>query len=371
MRRLKRFFVAPLLLVLLFSSVVSAQNASGISPEKLKKIEAAISSAMSKDSIPGMSVAIVANKKIAWMNGFGQADLENSVPAKASTVYRLASISKTITSVAAMQLVEQGKLDLDAPVQKYCAAFPQKQWTVTVRQVLGHLGGIRHYGPQDGKLFQGNNDNTKHFNSINDSLIFFKDDPLLHEPGSKYLYSTYGYNLLGCVIEGASGKTYLDYVRDNVFKTAAMDTIREDDVAAIIPNRAQGYEKNKNGELRNSGLADTSYKIPGGGFCSTVEDLAKFAIAMQTGKLLKQESLNQSWTKQKTKDGKETTYGLGWQVNERNGLKEVIHGGNQARVTTYLYMLPERGFAVVLMMNLEGVGSRTELARQIADITLQ
>jgi serine beta-lactamase-like protein LACTB len=362
-----------IILLLAVFNVVSAfaQNASGISPEKIKKIESAISSAMSKDKIPGMSVAIVANKKIAWMNGFGQADLENSIPAKANTVYRLASISKTITSVAAMQLVEQGKLDLDAPVQKYCAAFPQKQWTVTTRQVLGHLGGIRHYGPQDGKLFQGGSDNTKHYNSINDSLVFFKDDPLLHEPGSKYLYSTYGYNLVGCIIEGASGKTYLDYVRDNVFKTAAMNTIREDDVAAIIPNRAQGYEKDKNGELRNSGLADTSYKIPGGGFCSTVEDLAKFAIALQTGKLLKQESLNQAWTKQKTKDGKETTYGLGWQVNERNGLKEVIHGGNQARVTTYLYMLPERGFAIVLMMNLEGVNSRTDLARQIADITLQ
>jgi serine beta-lactamase-like protein LACTB, mitochondrial len=371
MHRLKRIFIAPWLFVLLFSSFVPAQNASGISQEKVTKIEAAISATMSKDNIPGMSVAIVVDKRIARMNGYGKADLENSVPAKASTVYRLASISKTITSVAALQLVEQGKLDLDAPVQKYCPAFPQKQWTVTTRQVLGHLGGIRHYGPQDGKLFQGGSDNTKHFNNINDSLVFFKDDSLLHEPGSKYLYSTYGYNLLGCVIEGAAGKSYLDYVRENVFKVAAMNTIREDEVTAIIPNRAQGYEKNKNGELRNSGLADTSYKIPGGGFCSTVEDLAKFAIALQTGKLLKQESLKQAWTRQKTNDGKETTYGLGWQLTERNGLKEVIHGGNQARVTTYLYMLPERGFAVVLMMNLEGVGSRTELARQIADITLQ
>lgn len=371
MLRRKRIFIAPLLFVLLFSLTASAQNASGISPDKIQKIETAISAAMAKDNIPGMSVAIVANKKIAWMNGFGKADLENSVPAKASTVYRLASISKTITSVAAMQLVEQGKLDLDAPVQQYCSGFPQKQWTVTTRQVLGHLSGIRHYGPQDGKLFQGGSDNTKHYNSINASLVFFKDDPLLHEPGSKYLYSTYGYNLVGCVIEGASGMTYLDYVRNNVFKTAAMNTIREDEVTAIIPNRAQGYEKNKNGQLQNSGLADTSYKIPGGGFCSTVEDLAKFAIALQAGKLLKPESLKLAWTKQKTKDGKDTTYGLGWQLSERNGLKEVSHGGNQARVTTYLYMLPERGFAVVLMMNLEGVGSRTELARQIADITLQ
>lgn len=371
MPKVNRAFITSLLFLLLFSSVVAAQNAAGLGPEKLKKLEAEISSAMAKDNIPGMSVAIVADKKLLWMNGYGLADLENFVPAKASTVYRLASISKTITAVAAMQLVEQGKLDLDAPVQKYCATFPQKQWTVTARQLLGHLSGVRHYGQQDDKFFQGGVDNTRHFNSINQSLIFFKDDPLLHEPGSKYLYSTYGYSVLGCVIEGASGKSYLEYVRDNIFKPAAMHTIREDDVAAIIPNRAQGYEKTRNGELRNSGLADTSYKIPGGGFCSSVEDLAKFAIALQTGKLLKPESLNQAWTRLKTTDGKESTYGLGWQLNVRNGFKEVIHGGNQARVTTYLYMLPERGFAVVLMMNLERVGSRIELAQKIADITLQ
>ena len=103
----------------------------------------------------------------------------------------------------------------------------------------------------------------------------------------------------------------------------------------------------------------------------TVEDLAKFAIALQTGKLLKPESLNQAWTKQKMKDSTETAYGLGWALSEYKGMKEVAHGGNQARVTTYLYMLPERGFAVVLMMNLEGVTSRVELARQISDIVLQ
>ena len=265
-----------------------------------------------------------------------------------------------------MQLVELGKLDLDAPVQKYCAAFPTKQWPVTTRQLLGHLGGMRHY--KDGELVY---ENTKHYANLNDTLSFFKDDPLLHEPGTKYLYSTYGYNLLGCVVEGASGMSYLEYVRKNIFEPAGMLTIRDDDPAAIIPNRAQGYEKTRDGALRNSALADVSYKIPGGGFCSTVEDLAKFALALQSGKLLKPETRAQAWTKQKTKDGKETTYGLGWQLSEHNGAKEVAHGGNQARVTTYLYMLPERNFAVVLMMNLESVGSRTQLARQIAEIVLQ
>ncbi|MBI3652137.1 MAG: beta-lactamase family protein [Acidobacteria bacterium] len=357
-------FIVTVLWLLGVSLAATAQNVSSIPQDKIRKIEAAISATMAKENIPGMSVAVVMDKKLVWANGYGFADLENKVAAKASTVYRLASISKTITSTAVLQLVERGKLDLDAPVQNYCPAFPPKQWPVTTRQVLGHLGGIRHYLAKDFP------ENTRHFNSINDSLSFFKDDPLIHQPGSKYFYSSYGYNLLGCVIEGASGMTYLNFVRDYVFKPALMMTIREDEVAAIIANRAQGYSKDKSGQLRNSELADTSYKIPGGGFCATVEDVAKFASALQTGKLLKPESLKQAWSKQRTSDGKATAYGLGWQLNERHGVKEISHGGNQARVTTYLYMLPERGLAVVLMMNLEGVGSRVELARQISDIVL-
>ena len=361
---LKQRLIAPILLLLI--AVHAAAQSTLLSVEKRAKIETAITAVMSQAGIPGLSVAIVANGKLAWSNGYGLADLENFVPAKASTSYRLASISKTITATAIMQLAERGKLDLDAPVQKYCAAFPAKQWPVTTRQLLGHLSGVRHY--KDGELIY---ENTKHYTNLNDTLSFFKDDPLLHEPGTKYLYSTYGYNLLGCVIEGASGQTYLEYVRKNIFEPAGMATIRDDDPAAMIPNRAQGYEKTRNGELRNSALADVSYKIPGGGFCSTVVDLANFAIALQSGKLLKPETRAQAWTTQKLKDGKDSTYGLGWQLSEYNGAREVAHGGNQSRVTTYLYMQPERNFAVVLMMNLESVNIRTQLARQIAEIVLQ
>ncbi len=362
--QLKQRIITPILL--LFVAIQTFAQAPNLSAEKRAKIETAISAAMSQAGIPGLSVAIVADGKLAWSNGYGLADVENFVPAKASTIYRLASISKPITAVAVMQLVERGKLDLDAPVQKYCAAFPTKQWPVTTRQLLGHLGGVRHY--KDGELTY---ENTKHFTNLNDTLSFFKDDPLSHEPGTKYMYSTYGYNLLGCVVEGASGQSYLEFVRQNIFAPAGMATIRDDDPAAIILNRAQGYEKTRDGALRNSALADVSYKIPGGGFCSTVEDLAKFAIALQANKLLKPATRAQAWTKQKTKDSKETTYGLGWQLSEHNGAKEVSHGGNQSRVTTYLYMQPERNFAVVLMMNLESVSSRTQLARQIAEIVLQ
>jgi serine beta-lactamase-like protein LACTB, mitochondrial len=357
------FSRAALILMLLASTPSAAQTTAQLPADKVEKIEKAISAEMSRQNIPGLSVAIVTDRKLRWSNGYGLADLENNVPAKSATVYRLGSISKSITAIAVMQLAERGKLDLDAPIQKYCPAFPQKQWPITARQLLGHLAGVRHYKSEAEFL------STRHYNSVVEGMDMFKEDPLLHEPGTKYSYTTHGYSILGCAVEGASGMKFADYVIANIFKPAGMDTMRVDDVFEIIPNRAQGYYKNQSGQLRNSTLADTSYKIPGGGFCSTVMDLARFAIAVQTAALVKQETLGQMWTRQKTLDGKETSYGLGWGLSERGGLREVQHGGAQQRVTTNLYMIPEKGLAVVLMVNIEGA-SLNALSRQIADIAL-
>jgi CubicO group peptidase (beta-lactamase class C family) len=375
-RTIRSFFCcAGLLFVVLASAMpLAAQPAArGLPRSTIEKVERAISTEMSRQKIPGLSAAIVAKHQLQWSNGYGMADLENFVPAKSATVYRLASISKPITATAVMQLAERGKLDLDAPIQKYVPSFPQKPWPITARQLLGHLSGVRHY--KDEAEFTS----TRHYTNILETLNIFKDDPLLFEPGTKYLYTTYGYSLLGAAVESASGMKYVDYVRENIFGPAGMDRIRPDDVYEILPNRAQGYRKMPSGELRNSPLADTSSKIPGGGFCSTVEDLARFAIAVQTDALVKRETLERMFTPQKTRDGKlasdagdgrSTGYGLGWTIAVRKDHKEVWHGGAQPRVSTMLYMLPDEGVAVVLMSNLEGA-SLVGLARQISDMLLE
>jgi serine beta-lactamase-like protein LACTB, mitochondrial len=354
--------------LLLFSgSRAAAQQAQIHTPlpaEKIGQIEALIKAEMSRQSIPGLSVAVVANGQMRWSEGYGLADVENAVPARPSTVYRLGSISKPVTATAIMQLVERGKIDLDAPVQKYCSAFPEKQWPITTREVLGHLSGIRHYKSDE------EFNNTRHFSGTTEALSMFKDDPLLHEPGVKYTYTTFGYTLLGCEIEGASGMTFADYVRENVFKPSGMDRMRVDSISDIIPNRAQGYRKTSKGELINSPLADNSYKVPGGGFVSTAEDLAKFAVAVQGSKLLKKETTEQMFKSLKTREGKETGYGLGWSVNTRNGQRNIGHSGAQQRVSTFLHMQPEQGLAVVIMANLEGA-RLGDLVVQISDILLK
>jgi serine beta-lactamase-like protein LACTB len=332
--------------------------------DKEREIRTAIVTSMARQTIPGLSAAIAMGGDVSWTEGFGLADVENQVPATADTAYRLASISKPITAVAVIQLVERGEIDLDAPVQRYVPGFPAKAWPITTRQLLGHLGGIRHYGST------AEVGSTRHYPDLRTSLDIFKDDPLLFEPGIKFHYTTYGYNLLGCVVEGAAGETYLKYVNRRIFRPAKMERIRDDDLFALIPHRAQGYTLAPDGTLRNSALADTSNKIPGGGFIATAADLARFAVAVQDGTLVRPETRDAMFTPLRLKDGTPSDYGLGWRIREVSGRKSVEHGGAQQRVSTFLLLLPSDGLAVSLMCNRERVADLPRLARRIASIAL-
>jgi CubicO group peptidase (beta-lactamase class C family) len=358
----RRFAVLALALLAppLRAQVIGAPGA--LAPAKVEAIEAAVSGTMSEIGIPGLSLALATDGEIRIASGYGLADVENNVPAKAVTVYRLASVSKPITAVAVLQLAEKGLLDLDAPIQKYCPAFPEKPWPVSGRQLLGHLGGVRHYADNEPV-------NTLRFTGVRDGLAFFKDDPLAVEPGTRFLYSTYGYSLLGCAVEGASGQAFADYLRDNVFRPAEMERTRPDDVRGLVPNRAQGYVKDASGELLNSALADVSYKVPGGGLVGTAPDVARFALALANGSLLKKEMLAQMLTRQKTRDGKVTGYGLGWTLGERKRHREAWHTGGQERVSNAVYWQPDTGLVVALLSNLEHVQPHlVDLARRLADL---
>jgi CubicO group peptidase (beta-lactamase class C family) len=352
---------------------VQDRNDAKLSPGQISKIDSAITAFKSRLSIPGVAVAIVKNNQIVFNRGYGLADLENKVPATADTVFRIASVTKSLTAVAVMQLAEQGKLDLDAGVQKYAPSFPAKAFPITTRQLLAHLSGVRGYTRSEGER-------TNRYASLTEALSVFKDDPLDHEPGTKYTYTTFGYTLLGCVIEGASGMSYTDYLRERILKPAGMVRTQVDDIFAIIPNRARGYTPRVyaqfNGNWRNPSLMDSSYKIPGGGLVSTAEDLARFAIAVQSGVLIKSETFEQMSKNQKTRDGRETGYGYGWYVGRREGREadgSVWHGGVQQGFTSDLWILPSKKFAVVVLTNLEGGGmlGLAKLGNSLADIALE
>lgn len=329
--------------------------------EAFARADGAISQAMAEQHLSGLSVAVVTNDQIRWSRGYGFADLENQVPFTATTVWRLGSISKPITAVAAMQLTERGRLDLDRPIQQYCPAFPEKPQPITARLLLGHLSGIRHYREDE------DFNSTRKYAGVAASLEAFKNDPLVHAPGT-YTYSTYGYVVLGCVIEGASGSKYEDYVRENVTKPSGMEKTRTDDVYTIVARRARGYAKLPSGELRNADLADTSNKVPGGGLVSTAEDLGRFAIALDTHVLLKPDTFERMQVPMRMADGKDSPY-FGWSISDRKGERVLSHTGGQQGTSTALIMIPARGFAVAILSNTEHVDMGA-LARRLVDTLL-
>ena len=338
-----------------------------VSAEKREKIEAAVQKFLGSTSAPGISVAVVLDGKTAWVQGFGKADLENPAPATPETLYRLASVSKTITATAIMQLVEHGKLDLDAEVQSYCPEFPKKEWPITTRELLGHLGGIRHYN-RDGK---GDipDDSARHFSSMQESLTIFDKDPLVAQPGTQFHYTTYGYTLLGCVLEGAAHQKFIDYVNANIFVPAGMRVTLVDDNFAIIAHRTRFYHKDESGPVKNAGVLDSSYKIPGGGFISSAEDMARYEEAFLADKFVKRSARDLMWTSQKTADGKETGYGFGWGISTKFGLHLVSHSGGQQGTSTSILLAPERNAAVVVLANMDNVNV-SELSSEILKIAL-
>jgi serine beta-lactamase-like protein LACTB, mitochondrial len=202
-----------------------------------------------------------------------------------SKVYNIGSLSKAVTAVAIMKLFEQRKIDLDDPISKYVPEFPDKGSPITIRQIMTHTNGIRHYRPTD---FPGSldNENWKPYASFADAIKIFKDDPLLFKPGEYFYYSSYAVNLLQGVVEKVTAMSFEDYMRKDVWLPAGMINTSFDVPERIVPNRAKGYMQYK-GHLINNPYGDLTYKFASGGMISTVEDLVRFGVALNHGGLLK------------------------------------------------------------------------------------
>ena len=326
--------------------VKSARQPSGQYAQAIKQFEGFARKHMALDKTVGLTIGFFKDD-FTWVNAYGYADLENKVPAKPESAYRLASVTKPMTAIAVMQLVEKGKINLDAEVQTYVSYFPKKQWPVTVRQLLGHLGGISHYKDPAKEL------HIKDHKSTRDAIAIFENFDLVAEPGTRYSYSSYGYNLLGAIIEGASGMSYGDYMRQNVWLPLGMTDTQMDDPLEVIPNRVRGYQL-INGKVKNSEFVDISSRFAAGGTRSTVPDLLKFARGVIAGKLLTPASMNVVATSMSTREGRLTDYGMGWQTTPFNGRYMLVHSGGQNETRTLLYILPSQNMALAVGVNYEG-----------------
>lgn len=312
---------------------------------KLKEFEKYIIDFQKNKNIPSISAGISYQNNILWTDAKGYADVENFVPAAKKSVYRIASISKIVTAVAIMQLVEQKKIALDDNALRYIPFFPTKKWKFTIRQLLNHTAGIRNYK-------YGEFDSKENYASTKEALSIIISDSLEYEPGTKHLYTTLGYNLLAAVIENVTGIGYTEYIQKNIFNPAGMSSTFFEYQKDIIYYRAKGYTKNTLRRLQNSALADLSIKFAGGGIISTSNDLLKFAINLLEGKFISLALLDTMKTQTILKDGRKINYGLGFSLGvDPFGSEYFYHSGNGTGFTSQLVFFQKEKIAAVHLIN--------------------
>ena len=218
---------------------------------------------------------------------------------------------------------------------------------MTPRQLLGHLGGIPHYVNREVEQHITTHKTTR------EAIAIFEGFDLVAEPGTKYSYSSYGYNLLGAAIEGAAGFSYGDYMATNIWGPLGMTSVRLDDPLDLISNRVRGYQL-VSGVIKNSEPIDVSSRFAAGGARGSVPDLLRFVRGLQDGKLLSQKSLDLTYTPMATRDGKPVPYSAGWQVPPvRNRGLLVTNDGGQQETRTFILNALEKHFGIAFAMNLE------------------
>jgi CubicO group peptidase (beta-lactamase class C family) len=320
----------------------------------VSRAQAAARAGLVEQNLPGISVAVGAGGEVVWAEGFGWADLEQKVRVAPDTRFRIGTASIALTSAAAGLLIEQGKLKLDDEIQTYVPELPKKQWPVTLRQLMGHVAGVRNDGGDEGPLLSTACEKT------GEGVKIYAGSPLRFEPGTHYWFSSYGWILVSAAIEAVSDQPIAGFMRDRVFDPLEMRDTKFESEPNSIANLATSYfpsfaEDNRYGPdlMRPIHL---SCFAGAGGFASTSSDLVRFAMAVTSGKLLKPETVRLLQTPVRLPSGETTGYGLGWDLESATILGKpsgvVGHDGNLLGSRAVSFMtLPEYGIVVAVLSN--------------------
>jgi CubicO group peptidase (beta-lactamase class C family) len=310
---------------------------------------------LTEQNLPGLSVAVAVGGEIVWAEGFGWADLEKRASVAPDTRFRIGTASIALTSSAVGQLLEEGQLHLDDEIQKHVPGFPKKQWPVTLRQLMGHVAGVRTDGGDEGPLF------SQHCERPAEALPHFAEDPLRFEPGAEYRFSSYGWILVSAAVEAASKEPFLTFMQKEIFEPLGMDRTMADSATEPIPNRATPYFPRFAADPRYGPdpMREVDYSCYAGAsvFVSTPSDLVRFAVAFSSGKLLKPATVQLFQTSQRTSSGQETGYGLGWDLETvalaGKDTRAIGHDGDSLGGTlASLLTFPEHEIVVSLMTNV-------------------
>jgi serine beta-lactamase-like protein LACTB len=322
--------------------------------DAVEQARQAVRAALAEHNLPGLSVAVGAAGEIVWAEGFGWANLENKVPVSPDTRFRIGTASTVLTSAAAGLLVEGERLKLDDKLQTYVPEFEQEQWPVTLRQVMGHVAGVRSDGGDEGPLFGEQCDRPV------DALPHF-DSALRFEPGTQYDHSNFSWILVSAAIEAAAKEPFLLFMHKQIFEPLGMTHTDAESGTEPGPDQATSYFPRFGADPRYGPdvMRPINLSCYAGSsiFVSTPSDLVRFALAINSGKLLKPATVQLFRTPQRLSSGQETGYGLGWdletvtlagQPTTAAGYDGEVLGGMLASLMTF----PERGLVVAVTSNI-------------------
>ena len=308
---------------------------------------------MQKQHIPGLSLAVVREGRVVKAAGYGLANVELNVAAGPETVFKIGSVSKQLIATAILLLVEENRLGLGDTISKYLDGTPETWKEITVRHLLTHTSGIVREAP-----------GFSPFKVQPDAEVIKTAYPLplRFAPGEKWEYCNVGYFALAEIVRKVSGKPWGDFLRDRVFQPLAMNSTRVTSATEIVPGRADSYNW-RDGKWQN---ADELLAVrPSGAFLSTVLDLAKWDAALYADRILKRPTREEMWTPVKLNDGTAYPYGLGWELRQVNGHREVHHGGTLSGFRAELTRFVDDQLTVIVLTNC-GSARPAEIARGVA-----
>ncbi len=316
-----------------------------------------------KEDEPGAALIVCKNNDVIFSNAYGLADMQLNVTLEPDMVFKIGSTTKQFTAVAVMLLVEQEKLSLDDPIIKYLPGCPEAWGAITIRHLLTHTSGIDDYIDYD---------NIRDDQTVDELIDGFKNRELVFQPGDKWKYSNPGYVLLGKIIEVVSEQSYEQFLYHNLFEPGNMKSTTLGNNSRIIPDLVSGYRKNKD-RYYNARYMSMTHPYAAGGLVSSVEDMAKWHIALINGQIISRANLRQCFVPYQLNDGKLTEYGYGWFVNKFKGRYNVSHGGGVFGFVNHTMYLPQEDVYVALLSNRiipEAVPGTQGIAERIAAITI-
>ncbi|GGZ81573.1 serine hydrolase domain-containing protein [Algibacter mikhailovii] len=334
-----------IMMSLFFACFSFGQNIEKTEKQTLKKAKKQAKRFLRSQGIPGMSISVSKKGDLIWSQGFGYANRKERLRVEPNkTRFRIASISKSITAVTLAKLVDDNLIDLNISIYTYLPDYPQKKFDFTVRELAGHLAGIRSYKGDEFTL-------SKKL-SISEGVELFKNDSLLFEPSTQFYYNTYGYVLLSEIMQQVSKTDFVDLVNRLVLQPLNMSNTMLDDSERYIPNKTTFY---RNKRVLSTPVAN-EYKVAGGGFLSTSEDLIKFGQEVISPTLISEDALFEITTSQKLKSGNLTGYGIGFSVERpKNGTPKIYHTGGGIGASTALFIYPKEAIVICVLTNKTGV----------------